>query len=751
MTEERAGRPKKSLVNKLRWPIVISVIIALLLMSYVQIRMSGQAQRRQIYNVQQGTAEEIALSVTAYLQRAEGSLNILAQTQDLLSLERDDQQVILERLLTQQEETYEEITLLNLDGDEIAKVSRFYTYLPEELENRSYTSAFQQALTGEAYLADEVNISPYSSLPTVTIAVPVSDPNSGDVVGVLIADASVKRMWDVVAGARVGETGYAYVVNDEGRLQAHSELAEYLNLRDEDLSGTPAMERVKDEQVDVGIWGGMRGGEGFQLSNLWWILFPPRVWEYTGLSGEEVIGAWTSIEETPWTVIVDLPTAEAYSGLRQMTLTLLGVLGAVVLVIGAVTSLLPQRVIRPLARLEKGANLLSGGHLDHRINLKTEDELESLANAFNEMADRLQELYAGLERRVNERTRDLELRSAYLEASAEVGRAVASMLDVDKLLEEVVDMIRARFGLYYVGLFLVDETGERAVLWAGTGEAGQQMLEQEHQLDVGGQSMIGQCVAQGKARIALDVGEEAVHFDNPLLPETRSEAALPLRSRGQVLGALTVQSVRSAAFNEDVITVLQTMADQVAVALDNARLFAESEQAAAAARRASGEVSREAWLELLSQQREMGFHSDERGVISAEQVWHPEMEQALRKKKIVTKEDGGEKHPLAVPIRVRGEVIGVLDTYKPADAGEWEDEEVEMLKTFVEQLGAALESARLYEDTQRRAAREQLTGQIGNRLRETLDIDAVLATAAKELRNALNVKATEVWIEAEDE
>ncbi len=179
---------------------------------------------------------------------------------------------------------------------------------------------------------------------------------------------------------------------------------------------------------------------------------------------------------------------------------------------------------------------------------------------------------------------DLARRSTQLETAAEVSRAASSILNPDELIRQVVSLVRERFELYYTGLFLVDQTGEWtgeagrwAVLRAGTGEAGRVQLERGHKLEIGGESMVGWCVANKQARIALDVGEEAVRFENPLLPETRSEMALPLIVRGQVIGAMTVQSVGEAAFSDEDIAVLQTMADQVAVAIENARLFEQAQ------------------------------------------------------------------------------------------------------------------------------------------------------------------------------
>jgi GAF domain-containing protein len=165
-----------------------------------------------------------------------------------------------------------------------------------------------------------------------------------------------------------------------------------------------------------------------------------------------------------------------------------------------------------------------------------------------------------------------------------VSRAATSFLDPEELIQQVVNLVRERFDLYYAGLFLVDRTGEWtgepgrwAVLRAGTGEAGRQMMKAGHKLEIGGSSMIGWCVANAQARIALDVGEEAVHFENPWLPETHSEMALPLISRGQIVGAMSIQSTEEAAFSDEDIAVLQTMADQLAIAIENARLFEQAQ------------------------------------------------------------------------------------------------------------------------------------------------------------------------------
>ncbi|HNA88297.1 MAG TPA: GAF domain-containing protein [Anaerolineales bacterium] len=175
--------------------------------------------------------------------------------------------------------------------------------------------------------------------------------------------------------------------------------------------------------------------------------------------------------------------------------------------------------------------------------------------------------------------RQEERRSRLLKAANRVGKEVASLLDLDQLLPQTVNIICEAYGLYYAGVFLVDEKGEYAVLRAGYGKAGKAMLAEGHKLRVGTESMIGACIAMGEARIALDVGEERVHFKNPHLPHTRSEMALPLIYGGKTLGAVTIQSSEERAFSEDDITTLLTMAEHLAVAINNAHLLEELKEA----------------------------------------------------------------------------------------------------------------------------------------------------------------------------
>jgi GAF domain-containing protein len=179
-----------------------------------------------------------------------------------------------------------------------------------------------------------------------------------------------------------------------------------------------------------------------------------------------------------------------------------------------------------------------------------------------------------------------ERRAALLQAAAQVAKNITTLRSLDELLPVSVDIICDAYNFYYAGVFLLDETNHWAVLRAGRGEAGQKMIEAGHKLEVGGQSMIGASIAWREARIALDVGEEAVFFKNPYLPETRSEMALPLLVGENTFGAVTVQSTEESAFSDEDISSLMAMADQLAIAIHNAALLRQLETAHAALLRA---------------------------------------------------------------------------------------------------------------------------------------------------------------------
>jgi GAF domain-containing protein len=408
----------------------------------------------------------------------------------------------------------------------------------------------------------------------------------------------------------------------------------------------------------------------------------------------------------------------------------LAVVYAVMILVALGVAVLSARSITTAVdTLRMGAERFGRGEFDSAIELEGRDELSFLSGVLNTMASRVARVYHDLEQRVADRTEDLQRRSDYLQAVIGVSRATTDILALDDLLQRAVDVILQRFDLYYVGLFLLDDQGDRIVLRAGTGEAGRTMLARGHELPYG-QGMIGWAVANGQARISQEAGEDQVRYANPALPDTRSEAAIPLRVRGQVIGALTVQDDEIDAFDAEVVDLLQVMADLLATTIENARLYTETQRALDAAQRAYGEMTREGWRRIL-QDKTAGYQAGTQGGLKpVEGTWSPEMVRAREARNVVRAED---ERTLAVPISTRGQAIGAVRLQKPEGKSGWTDRELTLIQTVTEQLGIALDSARLYEDTQLSAARERIAREVTDRMRATLDWDELMRTAVQEI------------------
>jgi HAMP domain-containing protein/putative methionine-R-sulfoxide reductase with GAF domain len=299
--------------------------------------------------------------------------------------------------------------------------------------------------------------------------------------------------------------------------------------------------------------------------------------EYAALDGQRVVGAYEWLADRGFGVVLEVPRAEVYSGLGSLAPFTVGLVVFAAMLSFVIVLIASDRLMRPLGQLADFADRISRGEWGHRVPEKSDDEIGALASSFNRMADDLSGLYGSLEARVEERTQQVR-------TAAEVARAVTSTPNLDDLLRRAVDLIRERFGYYHVTIFMLDETGANAVVRESTGEIGQLMKARGHGLAVGSPSVIGWVTANNQGRIATDVGRDPIHLKNELLPETRSEAAVPLQVAGTVLGALDVQSKELNAFSPEALEVLQALADQLSTAIQNARLAQDSALAAERAR-----------------------------------------------------------------------------------------------------------------------------------------------------------------------
>jgi len=654
----------------------------------------------------QYVSQSLAENITGWLDANSNALTQMVILPDIQNMDPLRQKQILTSMVEAHPDFYL-VSTTDLNGLNVAR--------SDEAALLDYKDRYWfQEIKAGAPIAYQIVKGRTSGLPALVMSVPIHN-DQGILVGVGMFATELTRFSELVAVTNLGKTGYAYVLDEQNRVAAHPNPD--MSLRDFNQESTVL---------------NLRQGNSDKVSS------------YKDESGNEWLA--NGIELTNgWAVIAQQQKSEVFAKLNNV-----GRVSATIIAVGSLVLLILiwqaiRRVVQPVNDLTKTASAIASGDLSRVAPVDSEDEIGTLARAFNAMTAQLRNSLSGLEKQVAERTLDLEVRSSYLQASTEVGQIAASILDPQQLSQNVVDLIQDRFSLYYVGLFQTDQNKEWAVLKAGTGTAGQNLLAKGHRIRIGS-GMIGWCIANAQARIALEAGGDPIRLATSELPDTRSEAALPLRSRNQVIGALTLQSVIAGAFDKDNIAVFQILADQVAIALDNARLFAESQDTLNTMQTIYGEMSREAWTKLLHEQTAVAYRGDTQGISALQGVAELPGDTSLYQAQLNNLAEseihtgGGDRSSLEIPITVRGNVIGVLDTRKAAENPMWKPEEVAVVQTVAEQLGLALESAQLYRESQYRAERERLISQITAQMRESLDVDTVLQTAAREMLRALGLQ-----------
>lgn len=311
---------------------------------------------------------------------------------------------------------------------------------------------------------------------------------------------------------------------------------------------------------------------------------------------------------------------------------------------------------------------------------------------------------------LEDRDKGLQRSLIQLNTASTISRIISTIKDPHLLIQQVAELIKDRFDFYYVGVFLLDESGEFAVLNAGTGEAGQKMMAAHHRLAVGGYSMIGGATGTRQARIALDVGEEAVRFDNPYLPETRSEMAMPIIGPSGLLGALTIQSSRPRDFDENDIKIIHAIADSLGIAIENAAYTQKTEQALEEVRALNRIYLQQAWQETTRTHSDLSFTFE-----------NP----------VSTPTGDVETSTMRVPLMLRDEPIGEILLEMNRDSLSKDD--LTFLDSITTQTTLALENARLLDESQRRAVQEVKLNEITSQIARAVSIDEILKTAAAEL------------------
>ncbi|MGZ9234223.1 MAG: GAF domain-containing protein, partial [Anaerolineales bacterium] len=574
----------------------------------------------------------------------------------------------------------------------------------------------------------------------VTIAAPIYE---GDrFIGIVAADMQLTEITEQISSIKVGATGYAFMLDDAGRILAMPPAGfEMFGMSPGDIQseeffkqtilgkGTDELQSVTKRMTS--------GGNGLLVVEV---------------KGIDTYISFSPMKSNGYSIALVVPVSELQGAIvaarsqSQQQVRSAAQIAAVILIVLFVMAIavslgLGRIIAAPIQRLTQVASQIAGGDLSVRATATTRDEIGVLADAFNTMTSRLRETLDGLEHSVEERTAELlsanernERRAKQFESIAQVARTISSTRDLDVLLPQITSVISREFGFYHVGIFLLDAAKEYAVLSAANSTGGQAMLERGHRLKVGQTGIVGHVTGTGTPRVALDTGADVVFFNNPDLPATRSEIALPIRVSGEVVGALDVQSTEPNAFTNEDIHILSTLADQVSIAIQNAQQFEQTRKALSEAESLARQFVQAGWQQFTKTRNLVGIrHTGARATLLHRQNGQEKEAGPWDQESMQTNSRGAY---LSLPIKLRGEVIGSVDVRSP-DNRPWDQDELDIVAAILERSAIAMENARLLEESQRLASKEAKISEVTSKISASINIRNVLQTAVEELGRAL--------------
>ena len=703
--------------------------------------LAKELQSLRALSIDSNLAIRVITANISYGDKLEAEINDENQQLDAAWRTADDQDELIQRVLNDRISktlhNYRDLFPYNVEvfvtdkyGANIGSTNRTSDYY--QADEGWWQSAYNNG-TGSIFIG-QPGYDESSGRYVIVIAVPVYDPNNGRVEGILRTNVDVSELT---------------LTLESSRLAAEIDLNLYIRGGIEVKTSGEGLESGEFSALSIpldeptyreGIYDGV-----------------PSIISRARISTlETTVG--TVIDQMGWSIVAHQPLEEILAQSQQqnrfITIISLALLGLVTLG-GYFAS---QYIAKPLQTLSTVTEQISAGDLGKRANISTQDEIGALARSFNQMAENLQKNLTYLEQSVIERTSELdaariqsERRATELQSISEISKLISTEKNLKVLMPLITGLVSQRFGFYHSGIFLLDNAEKFAVLEAASSEGGKVMLARGHRLEVGGSGIVGHVAKAGSPRIALDVGQDAVFFNNPDLPETRSEMALPLIISNKVGGVLDIQSRVAGAFSDQELNTMSILADQIASVIENARLFENAQQALREAESLYQQNIRENWASFSAEEKSIGYHQ---GLTSGNALAIPvdsdEIRTAInRGDSSIKNSDVSAEPTIVVPIKLRGQVIGVIKINAPEADRNWTNDEINLTEVISERLSLALENARLIQESQSSAAKEQVISEVTSRISSSINLKNILQTAVEELGNA--IPGSEVLIKLQSE
>lgn len=459
-------------------------------------------------------------------------------------------------------------------------------------------------------------------------------------------------------------------------------------------------------------------------------------------------------ENKPWLLTFFQPEDVFLSpvqGQTQTTTILALIIGGAVVGIALVLS---NILLNPISRLTAAAEQISLGNLSVDIEAVTTDEIGLLTTTINSMAKQLGDLVTNLESQVEERTNTLIKRANQQQTAAEVARDTTRELEIDTLLDRAVNLICERFNFYHVGIYLTDLRKEYAVMAAGSDVPGQMLKDTGHRYKINTDTNVGYTAMIGEARMATDNDDAVLVTNHPLFPNTHSQIVIPLRIGNEIIGAIDIHSEDPDEFGENELVIFRTLADQLAISIQKNQLKDQSDRALKELETAYGLYTKKSWKGFAeSTQKSLGYRYRQFNIEPITKHTDEVLKAWKKGETVIESQTGTPESPvgsskIAIPMKVRGETIGILNL-------EFEGEQIpsesnQLIEELAERLSLILENARLVESAQYRVDQERMINEVSSKMRETLDMDNVIRSAIEGIGNSLGLVEVEVRMGLDD-